>query len=91
MTIAAMFLLATRMHERYLTIAVVLLPLLIGYSRRMRLATYVAYTVFSANLLYVLMQGHGSPSHGIRLLIVHALALTNLFAYGVFALTFFRC
>lgn len=89
MTIAAMFLLATRMHERYMMIAVVLLPLLAGYGRRMRLATYAAYAIFSANLLYVLLQVHGSPSHGAQLLLVHALSLINLFAYGIFSLTFF--
>jgi dolichyl-phosphate-mannose-protein mannosyltransferase len=88
--LAGLFVLSTRMHERYLMPALVLGAIVSAVDRRYALATLVYAATFTINCIYILIGFYGGGHHPVTLLAAHLFAAANVAALILVTVAFFR-
>lgn len=87
--LVALFVLMTRMHERYLMPGLVVGALAACANRRYFIAAAILATTFSANCAFILKGFYGGGHHPITAVVGHVLSAVNVGAFALAATTFF--
>lgn len=90
LVLAGLFVLSTRMHERYLMPALVLGAIVSTVDRRYALATLVFAATFTINCIFILSGFYGGNHHPATLVVAHLLAAVNVATLVLVSVAFFR-
>ncbi|GAC1557540.1 MAG: hypothetical protein NVS3B17_06300 [Vulcanimicrobiaceae bacterium] len=88
--LAALFIVTTRMHERYFMPAVVLGTIAACFDRRYLAIAVAFYATFTINCAFILVGFYGGSHHPITLTIGHALSILNVGAFAIAVAAFVR-
>jgi Gpi18-like mannosyltransferase len=89
-SLCALFMLATRMHERYLMPALAVGAVVAAFDRRALTAQAIFATIFTINCAFILVGFAGGKHHPIALYAGHAFAFVNVATFLALGAAFIR-